>query len=61
MTIFIVQMTQISNIKVIGLMVYFFKKIVKLWYLSIEFYGEWQLTIELIVVRGCSQTGLCHV
>ena len=34
-------MAQISNIKVIGLMVEFLK-IVKLWHLSIEFYGEWQ-------------------
>ena len=33
-------MTQISNMKVIGLMVDFLK-IVKLWLLSIEFYGEW--------------------
>ena len=42
MTILIVQMIQISNVKVIGLMVDF-KKIVKLWHISIEFYGEWQL------------------
>ena len=34
-------MTQISNMKVIGLMVDFLK-IVKLWHLSIEFYGVWQ-------------------
>ena len=40
-TILIVQMTQISNMKVISLMVEFLK-IVKLWHLSIEFYGEWQ-------------------
>ena len=35
-------MIQISNMKVIGLTVDF-KKIVELWHLSIEFYGEWQL------------------
>ena len=40
MTIPIVQMTQISNMKVIGLTVDFLK-IVKLQQLSIEFYGEW--------------------
>ena len=34
-------MTQISNMKVIGLMVDFLK-IVKLWRLSTEFYGVWQ-------------------
>ena len=34
-------MTQISNMKVIGLMVDFLK-IIKLWHLSIEFYGVWQ-------------------
>ena len=42
MTILIVQMTQISNMKVIGLIVDF-KQVVKLWHLSMEFYGEWQL------------------
>ena len=35
-------MTQISNMKVIGLMVDFLK-IIKLWLLSIGFYGVWQL------------------
>ena len=35
-------MTQISSVKAIGLMVDF-KQIVKLWHLSMEFYGEWQL------------------
>ena len=35
-------MTQISNMKVIGVMVDFIK-IVKLWRLSIEFYGVGQL------------------
>ena len=34
-------MTQISNMKIISLMVDFLK--IKLWHLSIEFYGEWQL------------------
>ena len=52
MTILIVQMTQISNMKVISLVVNFLK-IIKLWHLSIEFYGECMakschaLTIEL--------------
>ena len=41
MTILTIQMTQISNMKVIGFMVDF-KQIVKLWHLSIEFCGEWQ-------------------
>ena len=41
MTIHTVQITQISNMKVIGFMVDF--KIAKLWDLCIEFYGEWQL------------------
>ena len=41
MTIIIVQMTQISDMKVIGLMVDFLK-IIKLWHFSIEFYGDWQ-------------------
>ena len=34
-------MTQISSMKVIGLMVDFLK-IVKLWHLSTEFHGVWQ-------------------
>ena len=34
-------MTQISNMKVISLMVDFLK-IVKLWHLSTEFYGVWE-------------------
>ena len=34
-------MTQISNMKVVGLWLIFLK-IIKLWHLSIEFYGEWQ-------------------
>jgi len=39
MTILLVQVTQISNMKVIGFMVDFLK-IFKLWHLSIEFEGE---------------------
>ena len=39
---FLLEMTQISNLKVIGLMVDFLK-IVKLWHLSTEFYGVGQL------------------
>ena len=35
-------MTQSSNIKVIALMADF-KQVVKLWHLSMEFYGEWPL------------------
>ena len=42
MTVRIVQMTQISNMKVISLIVDFLKSI-ELRHLSIEFYGEWQL------------------
>ena len=41
-TILIAEMTQITNKKVISLMVVFFLKIIKLWHLSIEFYGVWQ-------------------
>ena len=41
MTILLVQVTQISNMKVIGFMVDFLK-IFKLWHLSIEFEGEWK-------------------
>ena len=39
MTILIAQMTQISNMKAIGLIVNF-KQIVKLEHFSMEFYGE---------------------
>lgn len=37
-----VQITQISNIEVISFMVDFLKTI-KLWHLSIEFFGEWSI------------------
>jgi len=41
MTILLVQVTQISNMKIIGFMVDFLK-IIKVWHLSIEFNSEWQ-------------------
>ena len=40
MTILLVQITQILNMKVISFMVDFLK-IMKLWHLNIEFYGDW--------------------